>query len=156
MEREQLLIELKCKEVHEKQLILDKKQLEDQIRKRLKTKLELETQLKEIEMRRLQRKQEEERFRDEQLNLLAEQDRLELLTKERQRVKKQEHHRRVREMLTAREEARSAQIFDLIQEHNELMALERRRYVNEKKNYFLRQFFKSNSFLLFLTHCFFL
>lgn len=131
MEREQLLIELKCKEVHEKQLMLDRKQLEDQIRKRLKTKLELQTQLKEIEMRRLQRKQEEEQFRDEQLNLLAEQDRLEMLTKERQRVKKQEHYRRVREMLTAREESRSSQIFDLIQEHNELMALERRRYVNK-------------------------
>ncbi|XP_055321768.1 meiosis-specific nuclear structural protein 1 [Sitodiplosis mosellana] len=127
LEREQLLIELKCKEVHEKQLLLDRKQLEDQIRKRLKTKLELETQLKEIEMRRLQRKQEEDRFRDEQLRLLAEQDRLELLTKERQRVKKQEHYRRVREMLTAREEARHAKIFDLIQEHNELMVLEKRR-----------------------------
>lgn len=125
-----MLIELKCKEVHEKQLLLDRKQLEDQIRKRLNAKLELETQLKEIEMRRLQRKQEEDRFRDEQLTLLAEQDRLELLTKERQRIKKQEHYRRVREMVTAREEARSAQIFNLIQEHNELLALEKRRYVN--------------------------
>lgn len=127
MEREELLIELKCKEVHEKQLVLDRKQLEDRIRQQLKAKLELENQLKEIEMRQLQRKQNEDRFREEQLKRLAEEDRLEMLTKERQRVKKQEHYRLVREMLTAREDARNAQIFDLIQDQNELMALEKRR-----------------------------
>lgn len=120
-------------------MVLDRKQLEERIRKRLKTKLELETQLKEIEMKRLQRKQEEDRFRDDQLKLLAEQDRLELLTRERQRVKKQEHYRRVREMLTAREKARNDQIFELIQEHNEVMALERRRLVNKTKVFWLLQ-----------------
>lgn len=128
MEREELLIELKCKELHEKQLILDRKQLEDRIRQRLKTKLELENQLKDIEMKRLEKKEEDERFRVDQLNLLAEKDRLEMLTKERQRVRKQEHHRVVREMLTAREEARNAEIIALVQDHNELMALERRRF----------------------------
>lgn len=130
MEREQLLIELKCEEVHGKQLLFDRKQLEDQIRKRLNTKFGLETQIKEIDMRRLQRKQEDDQFRDEQLRQLAEQDRLELLTKERKRIKKQEHYRRVREMLQAREEARHAAIFDLIQGRSELMALEKRRFVH--------------------------
>lgn len=129
MEREELLIELKCKELHEKQLILDRKQLEDRIRQRLKTKFELDHQLKDIEMKRLQKKEEEEQFRVEQLKLLAEQDRIEMLTKERQRVKKQEHHRLVRQMLTAREEARNAEIFELVQEHNEFMAIEKRRLV---------------------------
>lgn len=80
-------------------------------------------------MRRLERKQDEDHFRLQQLELLAEQDRLELLTKERQRIKKQEHFKLVREMLTAREVARNAQVFDLVQEHNELIALERRRFV---------------------------
>ncbi|XP_031620262.1 meiosis-specific nuclear structural protein 1 [Contarinia nasturtii] len=127
LEREEVLIELKCKEVHEKQLVLDRKQLEDRIRQQMKAKLELENQLKEIEMRRLHRKQNEDRFREDQLKRLAEQDRLELLTKERQRVKKQEHYRIVREMLTAREDARNAEIFDLIQEQNELFQNEKRR-----------------------------
>lgn len=134
MEREELLIELKCKELHEKQLVLDRKQLEDRIRQRLKTKLELEHQLKDIEIKRLQQKEQEDQFRIEQLKMLAEQDRLELLTKEKQRIKKQEHHRLVREMLTAREDARNVEIFELLQEHSELMALERRRFLS---NYIL-------------------
>lgn len=130
MEREELLIDLKCKEVHENQLVLDRKQLEDRIRQRLKTKLELENQLKEIQMERLQRKEEDEQFRTVQLKLLAEQDRLEILTKEKQRAKKLEHYRLVREMLDAREVARNAQIFDLVREHNELIVLEKRRFVS--------------------------
>lgn len=129
MEREELLIDLKCKEVHEKQLQLDRKQLEDRIRQRLKTKLELEEQLNEIELRRLQRKEEEDVFRSEQLRLLAEKDRLDVLTKEKQRIKKQEHYRIVREMLTARENARNAEIFEIVKEHSELIALEKRRFV---------------------------
>lgn len=134
LEREELLIELKCKELHEKQLVLDRKQLEDRIRQRLKTKLELEHQLKDIEIKRLQQKEKEDQFRIEQLKMLAEQDRLEMLTKEKQRIKKQEHHRLVREMLTAREDARNVEIFELLQEHSELMALERRRFLS---NYIL-------------------
>lgn len=135
LEREELLIELKCKEVHEKQLLIDRKQLEDRIRQRLKTKFELENQLKEIEMKQLQRKEEDDQFRAKQLELLAERDRLEQLTKERQRVKKQEHYKLVRDMLTAREAARNAEIFDLIQEQNELLALERRRFERTLHNF---------------------
>lgn len=113
--------------MHEKQLLRDRKELEDRIRQRLKTKFELENQLADIEMRQFQRKHEDEKFRIEQLRLLAEQDRLDMLTKEKQRIKKQEHHRRVREILTAREDARHAEVFELVREQNELMALEKRR-----------------------------
>lgn len=127
MEREALLIDLKCKEVHEKQLLRDRKELEARIRQQMKAKSELENQLTEIEMRRLQSKQDDEQFRLEQLRLLAEKDQLEILTKEKQRIKKQEHHRRVREILTAREDARHAEVFDLMREQSELMALEKRR-----------------------------
>lgn len=122
-----MLIDLKCKEVHEKQLLLDRKQLEERIRQQVKTKMELEDQLKEIEIRRLNRKDDEEQFRLDQLRLLAEKDRLDVLTKEKQRIKKQEHYRVVREMLDAREEARNAEMFDHVRQHNELMALEKRR-----------------------------
>lgn len=151
MDREQLLIELKCKELHEKQLIMDRKRLEDRIRQRLKAKMELQTQLKEIEMRRLQRQQEEDQFRTKQLEMLAEQDRLELLTKERKRVKKQEHYKLVREMLTAREAARNAEIFDLIQQHNDLLALEKRRWVlNFLLKYFLENYLNTHNCIRFV------
>lgn len=123
---------------------MDRKQLEDRIRQRMKTKMELEIQLKEIEMRRLQRQQDEERFRTKQLEMLAEQDRLELLTKERQRLKKQEHFKLVREMLTAREATRNAEIFDLVQEHSDLMALEKRRFVLNFLEFFFLRLFKQS------------
>lgn len=113
--------------MHEKQLLRDRKELEARIRQQMKAKSELENQLTEIEMRRLQSKQDDEQFRLEQLRLLAEKDQLEILTKEKQRIKKQEHHRRVREILTAREDARHAEVFDLMREQSELMALEKRR-----------------------------
>lgn len=84
-------------------------------------------------MRRLQRKQDDEQFRIRQLQLFAEQDRLDMLTKEKQQIKKQEHYRRVREILTAREDARHAEVFDLVREQNELIALEKRRFVHRQK-----------------------
>lgn len=122
--------------MHEKQLVLDRKELEDRIRQRLKTKSELEDQLADIQMRVLQRKQEDEQFRIRQLQLLAEEDQLEMLTKQKQQIKKQEHYRRVREILTAREDARNAEVFDLLREQNELLALEKRRFVQDKcKNF---------------------
>lgn len=127
MQREELLIELKARELEEKQISLDRKQLEDSIRKQIYAKMALEEQIRDLEMRRLQRKQEEEQFRIEQLKLFAEEDRLELLTREKQRIKKQEHHQRLRELLAKRKAAREAEIIDLIQERNEIIAMEKRR-----------------------------
>lgn len=127
LEREDLLIEIKSKELQEKQIIFDRQQLAEKIRQRMRTKFELEKQIQDLEMRRMQRKDEEEQFRCSQLKLLAEQDRLDMLTKERQRVKKHEHHRIVRELLADRERARSAEVVELIQEQNEIIAMEKRR-----------------------------
>lgn len=127
LERQELLIEINSKEIQEKQIIRDRQQLVEKIRQRIRTKFELEKQIEDLEMRRMQRKDEEEKFRLDQLNLLAEQDRLEMLTKERQRVKRHEHHRIVRELLADRERARSAEVVELIQEQNEIIAMEKRR-----------------------------
>lgn len=127
LERQELLIEIKSKEIQEKQVILDRQQLAEKIRQRIRTKFELEKQIQDLEMRRMQRKDEEEKCRLGQLNLLAEQDRLEMLTKERQRVKRHEHQRIVRELLADRERARSAEVVELIQEQNEIIAMEKRR-----------------------------
>lgn len=118
---------MKSKELDEQQNALDRQKLEENIRQRLHAKLALEEQLRDIEMRRMQRKADEDKFRLDQLQLLAEQDRIELLTREKQWIKKQEHQKRVRQLLAERETARNAQIIELIQEHNELIALEKRR-----------------------------
>lgn len=127
MEHEELLIELKAHELEEKQIFLDRAKLEEEIRQRLNVKLGLEEQMHGIELRRMQRANEEEEFRLEQKRLLAEQDRLDLLTREAQRNKKLEHQQQMRALLEKRETSRKAQIAQLIREHDELMALEKRR-----------------------------
>lgn len=127
MEHEELLIELKAHELEEKQIFLDRAKLEEEIRRRLNVKLGLEEQMHGIELRRMQRANEEEEFRLEQKRLLAEQDRLDLLTREAQRNKKLEHQQQMRALLEKRETSRKAQIAQLIREHDELMALEKRR-----------------------------
>lgn len=127
MEHEELLIELKAYELEEKQISLDRKKLEEDIRRRLSAKLGLEEQMHDMELRRTQRAIEEEEFRLEQQRLLAEQDRLALLTREAQRSKKLEHQQQMRVLMEKREASRKAQIAQLIQEHDELMALEKRR-----------------------------
>lgn len=127
MEHEELLIELKAHELEEKQIFLDRAKLEEEIRRRLNVKLGLEEQMHGIELRRMQRANEEEEFRLEQKRLLAEQDRLDLLTREAQRNKKLEHQQQMRALLDKRETSRKAQIAQLIREHDELMALEKRR-----------------------------
>lgn len=118
--------------MHEKQLELDRKKLEDRIRHQLKGKFELECQLKDMEKEKLLEKSKEEQFRTEQLQILAEKDHLDMLTKERQRVKKQEHYHVVREMLKAKEADRAAHIARLVEEENEIIALEKRRYISKK------------------------
>lgn len=127
LEREELMIEIKSKELEEKQMLHDRKQLEDNIRQRMHAKFELDKQIRDLEMKRLQLKDTNEQFRLHQLELLADQDRLEMLTKERQKIKKQEHYRIVREMLAEREAARNAEIVELLQEQSEIIALEKRR-----------------------------
>lgn len=128
MEHEELLIELKAHELEEKQTTLDRKRLEDEIRRRLDAKLGLEEQIRDVELRRALRAAEEEEFHLEQQRLVAEQDRLELLTREAQRSKKLENQRALRDLLERREASRKAQIAQLIQEHNDLIELEKRRY----------------------------
>lgn len=127
LEREEVLIELKSKELRDKQISMDRQQLEESIRRQLQNKLHLEEQIRDLEIRQRQREEEEAEFRRHQLQLLAEQDRIELMTIERKRIKKQEHHRAVREMMSEREAARNAEIVDLVQQHKDSLALERRR-----------------------------
>lgn len=109
--------------------MFDRKQLEESIRKSLHHKLQLEDQIRDLEVRRRQHEKEDEEFRIQQLQLLAEQDRIEQLTAEKKRLKKQEHRRAVREMIEERETARNAEIFELVQQHNDYLAIEKRRLV---------------------------
>lgn len=121
------MIDLKCKEIQEKQDMLDRVELENRIRRRIITKMHLETQRRDNQLRKLQQEDDDKIFREEQLRLLAERDRLELLSNERQRAKRIEHQRAVRQLMADREAQRYSEVFEIIQEHQDHLAQEKRR-----------------------------
>lgn len=121
------MIVLKCKEIQDKQEILDRVELENRIRRRMITKMHLESQRQDNQLRKLQQEEDDRVFREKQMRLLAERDRLELLSNERQRLKKIEHQRAVRQLMADREARRSTEVFKMIQEHQGYLAQEKRR-----------------------------
>lgn len=129
-EHDELMIDLKCKEIQDKQDILDRIELENKIRRRIMTKMHLENQRRDNQLRLLRQQDDDKHFRDEQLRLLAERDRLELLSNERQRVKRIEHQRAVRQLMADRDAQRYNEVFQIIQEHQNYLAQEKRRCVH--------------------------
>lgn len=101
--------------------------MERRIRLRLKTRLEIEQQRRENELRKLAKKDEDERFRNEQLQFLAERDRLEILTNEKKRQKQVEHFKLVRELMEQRKSDRDAKLLELIEENEQEIRLEEKR-----------------------------
>lgn len=124
------MIDLKCKEMQDKQDVLDRVELENRIRRRIITRMHLETQTQDNNLRKLQQENDDRIFREEQMRLLAEQDRLELLSNERQRLKRIEHQRTVRQLIADREAQRCSEVFRVIQEHQDYLAQEKRRFVH--------------------------
>lgn len=94
----------------------------------MRTRLDLDQQKGENLMRKLQEEDDVKQFRFEQMQLLAEQDKLELLTNEKKRQKLVEHNRAVRQLIEERKAKRDAELFALIQAHEADMNSEKRRY----------------------------
>lgn len=122
------MIDLKCKEIQDRQDVLDRVELENRIRRRIVTKMYLETQKHDNQLRKLQQDDDDRLFREEQMRLLAERDRLNLLSNERQRLKRIEHQRAVRQLIADREAQRHSEVFKIVQEHQDYLARERRRF----------------------------
>lgn len=113
--------------MQEKQESNDRRDLERKIRMRLKTRLELEEQRRENEMRNIQKRDDDEKFRTEQLRLLAERDRIEMLANEKKRQKQMEHYKIVRELMEQRKFERDCELLKLIEENEKEIQLEKRR-----------------------------
>lgn len=146
------MIDLKCKEIQDKQDALDRVELENRIRRRIITRMHLETQTNDNALRKLQQENDDRIFRDEQMRMLAEQDRLELLSNERQRLKRIEHQRTVRQLIADREAQRCSDVFKVIQEHQDYLALEKRRFVHPIGNSTIFPF-EIHLILLFVCVC---
>lgn len=102
LEREVLLQDLYAFEMSEKEDEITRKKIEQQFRKRIETRLALERQLMEQYYIAQKKIQTDKEFKDEQMNLMAERDRIDQLTNERRRQKIIDHRREILEMLEER------------------------------------------------------
>ncbi|KAL9695965.1 hypothetical protein quinque_015250 [Culex quinquefasciatus] len=83
--------------------------------------------LVEIECRRKQQEDEDRRFKEEQLKLWAERDRLDQLSNEKRRLKLMEHRRAIQELLEERRQRRADEVKELMQMQSLFEQEEKRR-----------------------------
>ncbi|EDS27919.1 kinectin [Culex quinquefasciatus] len=98
-----------------------------QLRKRIEARLGIERQLVEIECRRKQQEDEDRRFKEDQLKLWAERDRLDQLSNEKRRLKLMEHRRAIQELLEERRQRRADEVKELMQMQSLFEQEEKRR-----------------------------
>lgn len=106
IEREKLLQELWEFEQNEKVEEKIREQLEYRFRVRVETRLALEEQLMDQHRRREIEALEDRLFREKQLELLAERDKLDQLSDEKRRRKMAEHRKAIQELLEERKTQR--------------------------------------------------
>uniref|UniRef100_A0A8D8GT49 Meiosis-specific nuclear structural protein 1 n=1 Tax=Culex pipiens TaxID=7175 RepID=A0A8D8GT49_CULPI len=125
--RENLLQDLYAAELDERQEQRLQRDLEQQLRKRIEARLGIERQLVEIECRRKQQEDEDRRFKEDQLKLWAERDRLDQLSNEKRRLKLMEHRRAIQELLEERRQRRADEVKELMQMQSLFEQEEKRR-----------------------------
>lgn len=108
LEREKLLQELWAFEQNEKEEKGFRSQIEYRLKLAVESRLALEQQLLEQRQKKEQLEMEEKSFYENQLQLLAERDKLEQLSNERRRRKTAEHRKAIQEMLSERKLQRAA------------------------------------------------
>lgn len=97
------------------------------MRKRIEARLGLERQLTEIECRRQREADEERQFKEDQLKLWAERDRIDQMTNEKRRLKLMEHRRAIQELLEDRKRQRADQVKELMRQQSMFEQQEKRR-----------------------------
>lgn len=132
--REELLVELNIKEMAQREEKRLRMKFEDQLRRRVQVRMELEKQREFQWMRQQQEKEEDRMFKEEQLRLMAEKDRLELLSNEMKRRKQVEHRKSVEELLELRRMQRIQDMTRDKEAHNaELLEAKRIREMIEEE-----------------------
>ncbi|XP_052901275.1 meiosis-specific nuclear structural protein 1-like [Anopheles moucheti] len=104
--REDMLQELYIAERNEKEETKRQSELEDQIRKRIAIRLDLEKQLVENNCQRELQTEEEKRFQQQQIEMWAERDRIDMMSNEKRRRKMMEYRRNVQELMEDRRKRR--------------------------------------------------
>lgn len=106
IEREKLIQELWAFEQNEKLEEKIREQMEYRFRVRVETRLALEDQLFDQQCRKEVEAQEDRIFREKQLEMWAERDKVEQLSDEKRRRKMAEHRRAIHEILEERKKQR--------------------------------------------------
>lgn len=106
LQRENLLQELWAFEQNEKDEEKLREQLEHRFRVRIETRLALEGQLMDQNRRKEFEAQEDRIFREKQLEMLAERDKLDQMSDEKRRRKMAEHRKATHELLEVRKAQR--------------------------------------------------
>uniref|UniRef100_A0A182P6Y5 Meiosis-specific nuclear structural protein 1 n=1 Tax=Anopheles epiroticus TaxID=199890 RepID=A0A182P6Y5_9DIPT len=125
--REEMLQELYIAERNEKEEIQRQQQLEDQIRKRIAIRLDLERQLSENSCQRELQAEEERRFQEVQIKAWAERDRIDMMSNEKRRRKMMEYRRTVQELLEDRRKRRMMEVKSLVEEEEKQKQAENRK-----------------------------
>ncbi|XP_019531927.2 meiosis-specific nuclear structural protein 1 [Aedes albopictus] len=125
--REELLQDIYAAELDERQEDRIQRDLEQQLRQRIEARLGLERQLSEIECRRQREADEERKFKEDQLKLWAERDRIDQMTNEKRRLKLAEHRRAIQELLEDRKRRRADEVKQLMQQQSMFEQEEKRR-----------------------------
>ncbi|XP_055551199.1 meiosis-specific nuclear structural protein 1-like [Wyeomyia smithii] len=125
--REELLQDLYAAELDERQENRIQHDLEQQMRRRIEARLGLERQMVEIACQKQTTAEEERKFKDDQLRLWAERDRIEQMTVEKRRLKLLEHRRAIQELLEDRRRRRADEIKETRQQQLQFEQDEKRR-----------------------------
>lgn len=116
--RQAVIVDLNIKELQEREEKRLREKLEEQLRQRVQVRLELEKQREFKWIRQQQEKEEERLYKEEQLRILAENDRLELLSNDLKRRKQIEHRKAVEALWGLRRQQKAKEIKDAKQKHD--------------------------------------
>ncbi|XP_053661551.1 meiosis-specific nuclear structural protein 1 [Anopheles marshallii] len=125
--REDMLQELYIAERNEKEETKRQNELEDQIRKRIAIRLDLEKQLVENNCQRELQAEEEKRFQEQQIQMWVERDRIDMMSNEKRRRKMMEYRRNVQELLEDRRKRRMEDVKSLMEQEERQKQEERRK-----------------------------
>jgi hypothetical protein len=150
MKRERLLQELWAFEQNERDEENIRNHLEYRLRLRIESRLALEQQLIEQKRQKEQDELNEKTFYENQLQMLAERDKIEQMSNERRRRKIAEHRKATLELLEERKQRRAEALAVEIKLRVEEQQEEKRKY--EMK---YSQLCSTQYFLIFKFHLFF-
>ncbi|XP_063697301.1 meiosis-specific nuclear structural protein 1-like [Culicoides brevitarsis] len=143
--RERLLQELYEIEKDEQEVLRFRKELEEKIRIRIETRLALDMQRANNQLKKDSEAAEERAFMEDQMRHLAEKDRLDQLSNENRRRKQMEHRQAVRDLIEKRRAERVQKMTEMVkeQEMHEMEKEHRQKLVEEERIKLLKEHAKA-------------